>query len=302
MSISRNVKSPALTTGRMVETPGAGLFALPRWLRMLGESPLLMIGAALILVHLFIGIFGAWLAPLPATQFHITEKLQSPSPDHWFGTDQYGRDIFSRILVGAQGILLLAGSATALGLFLGVTVGMVAAYYGGKLDEVLMRLMDAMMSFPTLILAMLVLTMIGPAVQNIVLAIALVFMPRVARVIRSLVLELKTRAFVEAARLRGESDLMIMVREILPNCTSTIVVEGALRISYAILLGASLGFLGLGVQPPTPDWGLMISESRNYIALAPWIVIFPSLAIATLVIGTNLFADGLNHIMEQRGE
>jgi peptide/nickel transport system permease protein len=302
MSLTENFRTSVLNRPRPADRPVRKPFTLPAWVRIFRESPLALAGALLLALHLLMAAVGPWMAPYSATEFHLADKLQPPSALYLLGTDQYGRDILSRILTGAPGILLLAGSATALGLLCGVIVGTVAAYYGGKLDEIIMRIMDAQMSFPTLILAMLVLTMIGPAVQNIVLAIALVFTPRVARVIRSVMLDLKTRAYVEAARLRGESDVMIMLRELLPNAGSAIMVEGAIRISYAILLGASLGFLGLGVQPPTPDWGLMISEARNYIAVAPWMVIFPSIAIASLVIGANLLADGLNRALELRGE
>jgi peptide/nickel transport system permease protein len=199
--------------------------------------------------------------------------------------------------VGSRNILVLAAVSTSLGLALGVAVGLVAGYYGGMLDEGLMRLMDVMMSFPSLLLALLILSTLGPALINIIIGIAIVFMPRVARVIRSVVLDIKTKEFVDAARVRGETGIYIMLREILPNALGPIIVEGSIRTSYAILLGAALGFLGLGVQPPAPDWGLQISEGRNFILAAPWVVLFPSLAIASLVVGVNLLADGLGRIL-----
>lgn len=267
-------------------------------LRLIGSQPLAVVGLAILAVHLLMAVLGPVVAPYPPTEFHLADKLQPPSGQYWFGTDDFGRDIFSRVLHGTRGIILLATTATVLGLLLGVTVGMIAGYLGGAIDEGLMRLMDALMAFPSLLLALLVVTMLGPAIQNVVLAIGLVFMPRVARVVRSVTLGLKTMEYVDAARVRGESRFAIMTREVLPNALTPIVVEGAIRISYAILLGASLGFLGLGVQPPTPDWGLMVSEARHYIGYASWLVIFPSLAIATLVIGVNLFADGLARALE----
>lgn len=273
----------------------------PRWMATLGRSPTARLGALILALHLFLAIFGPTIAPYPATELHIADKLQGPSLDYLFGTDQFGRDVFSRVLCGARSILLLATSSTALGLALGVAVGTVAGYRGGWLDEVIMRTMDALMSFPSLLLAMLILTMVGPATPNIVIGIAVVFMPRVARVVRSVVLGLRTQEYVEAARLRGESAWFIMTREILPNALGPIIVEGSIRMSYAILLGASLGFLGLGVQPPSPDWGLMISEARSFILVAPWLVLFPSVAIASLVVGANLFADGLSQLLEVDG-
>jgi len=259
--------------------------------------PTALVGLIILGVYVLTAFLGPLLAPYPYTEFHISDALQPPSTQYLFGTDQFGRDIFSRVIVGSRNILVLATSATAMGLILGISVGLIAGYYGGLLDEVLMRLMDVMMSFPSLLLALLILSTLGPALINVILGIAIVFMPRVARVVRSVVLGIKTKEFVDAARVRGESDVYIMVREILPNATGPIIVEGSIRVSYAVLLGAALGFLGLGVQPPAPDWGLQVSEGRNFILAAPWLVAFPSLAIASLVVGVNLLADGLGHMM-----
>ncbi|MBI2941492.1 MAG: ABC transporter permease, partial [Chloroflexi bacterium] len=246
---------------------------VPAWVARLAHSPTALLGAAILATQVLLAFFGPLLAPYPSTEFHLADKLQGPSANYLLGTDQFGRDILSRVLHGARGILLLATTSTALGLALGVAVGTIAGYYGGWLDELAMRTMDALMSLPSLLLAMLILTMIGPATPNIVVGIAVVFTPRVARVVRAVVLDLKTHEYVEAARLRGESGLYVMTREILPNALGPIIVEGAIRISYAILLGASLGFLGLGVQPPAADWGLMVSEARNFILIAPWMVL-----------------------------
>jgi peptide/nickel transport system permease protein len=269
--------------------------AHPSWstLRGLIARPAGAVGCALVLLHLALAVAGPALAPYSATEFHMEHRLAPPSAQYLLGTDQFGRDIFSRVLVGAPGIMILATSATALGLALGTAVGLAAGYFGGFVDEVLMRLMDALMSFPSLLLALLILTMVGPATSNVVIGIGFVFMPRVARVVRSAVLSQRTLEYVQAARVRGESALYIMTREILPNIRGPIVVEAAIRVSYAILLGASLGFLGLGVQPPTPDWGLMVSEARNFLLVAPWVALAPAAAIATLVVGVNLVADGI---------
>jgi peptide/nickel transport system permease protein len=272
---------------------------LAAWGRLarLWRFPTAVVGLIIVGTYALMALLGPLLAPYPYTEFHISDTLHPPSTQYLFGTDQFGRDIFSRVIVGSRNILVLATSATAFGLLLGITIGLIAGYYGGLLDEVLMRLMDVMMSFPSLLLALLILSMLGSALINVILGIAIVFMPRVARVVRSVVLGIKTREFVDAARVRGESGFYIMVREILPNATGPIIVEGSIRISYAILLGAALGFLGLGVQPPAPDWGLQVSEGRNFILAAPWVVAFPSLAIASLVVGVNLLADGLGHMM-----
>ncbi|MER3404037.1 MAG: ABC transporter permease, partial [Chloroflexota bacterium] len=168
----------------------------------------------------------------------------------------------------------------------------------GLVDELLMRVADAMLSFPSLLLAMLILAMVGPNTENLIIGIGLIFAPRVARVARSVTLDLCTREYVAAARLRGESGLDILTREILPNALSPLIVEGSIRISYAILLVGTLGFLGLGVQPPSPDWGLTIAEARNFIAVAPWMMFFPAAAIASLVVGANLLADGLYRTLD----
>ncbi|MGH2368458.1 MAG: ABC transporter permease, partial [Chloroflexota bacterium] len=269
-----------------------------RLLRGIVQRPAPAAGLALVVAHLFLGLFGEVLAPYPATEFHIADKLRPPSPAYPLGTDQFGRDVLSRVMIGTRGILLLSTTATLLGLFLGLTVGLAAGYFGRLVDEVLMRLMDAMMSFPSLLLALLILTMVGPATQNVVIGIGVVFMPRVARVVRSAVLTQRSQEYVQAAKLRGESALYVITREILPNMTGPIIVEGGIRISYAILLGASLGFLGLGIQPPAPDWGLMISEARTFLLVAPWIALAPAGAIATLVVGLNLVADGLSQELD----
>ena len=177
-------------------------------------------------------------------------------------------------------------------------LGLVSGYFGGRVDEVLMRVGDGLMSFPSLFLALLIRATLGPNPVNIVLGIAVVFTPRVARVIRSVVLDLRTREFVQAALVRGEGDAYIMLRELLPNAVAPIVVEGSIRLSYAILIGASLGFIGVGVPPPTPDWGRMVFEGRSFLAQAPWLTLAPAAAISSLVVGTTLLADAVSRVLE----
>lgn len=261
------------------------------------RTPAGFIGVFILSVFFFITIFGPAIAPFPFTEQHYSDAFSRPNSTYWFGTDQFGRDIFSRVLVGARNIMVMSFTATFLGLVLGISVGLVAGYFGGLVDEILMRAMDVMMSFPSLLLALLILSVFGTGLVKIIIGIGLVFMPRVARVLRSVVLDLKTQEFVDAAKVRGESAFYIMTQEILPNAMGPITVEASIRVSYAILLGASLGYLGLGVQPPSPDWGLQVSEGKNFIYNAPWVVIFPSIAIAVLVIGINLLADGLRSIL-----
>ena len=274
------------------------LSAIAAILRRLASSPTGMIGVALVGAHLLAALLAPLIAPFSPTEFHVEDKLLPPSGEYWLGTDQYGRDLFSRVVYGGRTALIIASGATALGLLLGGAMGTIAAYYGGKVDEALMRVSDALLSFPSLLLAMLVLTMVGPDLKNLVVGIAVVFSPRVARVTRSVVLGIRGREFVDAARLRGESGLYVMTQEILPNALGPLVVEGSIRVSYAILLVGTLGFLGLGVQPPSPDWGLAVSEARSFISVAPWLVLFPSAAIATAVVGANLLADALHRTLD----
>ena len=266
------------------------------------------IGLPIVLIHLTLVLFGPWLAPSSPTAFHepIQEfAFRSPSLDFLLGTDQFGRDILSRVMAGARSLILVSVAGAALGIALGTVVGMSSAYKGGKVDDVVMRVMDGLMSFPSLLLALLVMSMLAskpaplewiePIWNHLLIAatIGVVNMPGVARVIRSVTLSLKEMEFVQSARLRGERAPYIIFREILPSTLPVLGVEASVRFSYAILLVASLGFLGLGVQPPSPDWGLMISQSRQFLVSSPWVALAPAGAIVSLVVGVNLLADGM---------
>lgn len=269
----------------------------PRWRRLLAATSA-TIGGVILLVYLLLAIFGAAIAPYPPLEFHYQDTLQPPSGTFLLGTDQFGRDVLSRILAGTRSIILIAFGATALGVVGGTLVGLTAGYYGGKIDETIMRVADGLMSFPSLLLALLILTTLGSSLVNIVIGVAITFVPRVARIIRSVALDIRTQPFVQAAQARGERAPYIITREMLPNALPAIIVESSIRVGYAILIGASLGFLGLGVQPPTPDWGLMIYEGRSMIQTAPWLVLGPAVAISLLVIAANLFADGLSRVLD----
>ena len=265
------------------------------YLVKLRRKPLGFAGLIIILFWILVSIFAPYITPYSPTQFS-NDKFASPSPTHPFGTDRWGRDVFTRITAGSRTAFTLALSATLLGLVGGTALGLSAAYFGGWIEEVLGRLMDILMSFPALLIAMFVLGVLGPGTINVIIVIGIAHIPRIGRVARSATLQVKNQEFVEAARVRGESDFYIMGAEILPNILDTLGVEGAIRFAYSIFLSASLGFLGLGVQPPTPDWGLMISESRSYLQIAPWLAIFPALAIASMVLGANFLAEGLEEV------
>ena len=253
----------------------------------------LLVGTLIVGLFFVFAAVGPWLAPYDVEAFHRKDALQAPSAGYWFGTDRYGRDIFSRVLVGSRTTVSMALAGTLLGLGGGLLIGLVSGYVGGRLDELLMRGMDVVMSFPSLLLALLVVAMLGANAVNAILSIGIVFIPRVARVVRSAALGLRTAEFVEAAQVRGERASYILFHEILPNLWPPIIVEGSIRMSYAVLLSVSLSYLGLGAQPPTPDWGLMVSKERVFLVLAPWVVLFPAGAIVTLIMGVNLLGDGL---------
>ncbi len=272
-----------------------------RWqaaLRELYARPASALGTSLVLLFILLALFGPLIAPYSATQQFPAEARQPPSPQHWFGTDRLGRDVFSRVVLGARDILALAGLGTLLAVVIGASIGLFAAYRGGWLEEGVFRVFDSLLALPALLLALLLLGTLGASRNGVLLVIVVVYTPIVARVVRSVVLGAKTKGFVEAAQLQGESTAHILGREIFPLVLPALTVEAALRFSYAIFLVASLGFLGVGVQPPNPDWGLMVNEARNYASLTPWALVFPAGAIALLVIGVNLTADGLKRAVQ----
>lgn len=267
-------------------------------LRRLFKSPLTLVGMAIFCFFLLTAVIGPWIAPYEYQDQNIVDRLEPPSAKYFFGTDQFGRDIFSRILVGSRGIFLLGGTGTLLAALIGTTIGLFSGYYGGLMDELIMRTLDILLSFPPLLLALVLMATLGPSLVNLVAVVTILYVPMLARVVRSMVLDLKTKEFVEAARTRGESQFYILFREILPNALAPVFVEMSMRFSYAIFLVASLGFLGLGQQPPSPDWGLQINEARSYFSSAPWMLLFPAGAISLLVVATNLMSDGIRQILQ----
>lgn len=275
-----------------------------RWLDVLHRlfaRPASALGTAIVLLFLLMTVAAPLLAPYSATEQIAGAARQAPSAQHWFGTDRLGRDVLSRVIWGAQDVLGLAGLGTLLAVFLGAAIGLFSGYKGGWIDEITFRLFDSLLAMPALLLALLLLGTVGPSRNSVMIVIVVVYTPIVARVVRSVVLGIKPKGFVEAARVRGEPLGYILFREILPSVMPALAVEGALRFSYAIFLVASLGFLGVGVQPPSPNWGLMVSEARTYVSLTPWALYFPVAAISLLVIGVNLMADGLKRALQVEG-
>lgn len=271
----------------------SGLQKFKSFLRALYSSRTTALGTTLVLLFLFVAIAGPVIAPYGLNEQIYADARQGPSAAHWFGTDHLGRDVFSRVLLGASEILTLSGLGTLLAVISGASFGLISGYWGGIFDEVLMRIFDSLLAMPALLLSLLILGTVGPSRYGVLIVIVIVYTPIVARVVRSVVLSVKNKAFVEAAQIQGEPLSRILFREIFPSVIPTLAVEAALRFSYAIFLVASLGFLGVGVQPPTPNWGLMVNEARPHVSQLPWTLFFPAGAIAFIVVGVNLMADGV---------
>jgi peptide/nickel transport system permease protein len=289
--VETHTTGAAPTTGRR----------LWRALRQLYAQPASAFGATVFTLFLLTALLGPWLAPYGSNQQIVGDARQAPTIVHWFGTDNLGRDVYSRVVRGARDILSLAGLGTLVAVVLGTGLGLVSGYLGRFFDEALMRFFDSLLAMPALLLALLLLGTLGPSRNSVLMVIVVVYTPIVARVVRSVVLSVKTKAFVEAARVQGETLPAILYREILPSTLPALAVEASLRFSYAIFLVASLGFLGVGVQPPSPDWGLMVKEARSYVDQAPWALYFPAGAIALAVIGVNLMSDGLKRVLQAEG-
>jgi peptide/nickel transport system permease protein len=252
-----------------------------------------MVGLFIVLFWVVCAIFWPLFVPYGPDDQHLEATLAQPSTAHIFGTDQLGRDVLSRVLAGSREVLILAPTATVLGLLGGIIVGLATSYYGGWVDEIVMRVMDAIMAFPFIILGLLILAVMGPSTQNVILVIGFGYIPLTARVVRAAALSVRNLDYVSAARMRGARGVNIMFTEILPNITGPILVEATVRVGYAVFAAASLSFIGLGVPPPSSNWGAMINETHLYVTVDPWIVLAPTLAIASLVVGINLLADGL---------
>lgn len=257
-------------------------------------------GLVVILLFALVAIFANWIAPYGAEELDLSASLSGPSAAHWFGADSVGRDIFSRVIYGARYSLTVGFISVGVGLMIGVPIGLISGYRGGWLDAVVMRVVDILFSFPTILLALIVVTIFGTGLFKAMVAIGIAQMPIYARLTRAMVLKVRTLEFVEASRAVGGSDLRILWRHVLPNAVAPIIVESTLQLASAILSAAYLGFLGLGAEPGTPEWGTMLSEGRNFLAAAPHVTIYPGVTIIVVVLALNLFGDGLKDAFEPR--
>ncbi len=261
----------------------------------------LRIGLVILTIHFIVAIIGPFVVPYAQDEMMTGRPLSGMSFEHPFGVDQLGRDIFSRTLHGGHIVIALAVSGTVLGLVIGSAIGLTAGYIGGWVDDLAMRLIESVISIPFLVLALLAISLAGSEYSGqpvlIVFVVALIYTPRIARMARAAALDIVTRDYIKAAKLRGERTWSVVLREVLPNASSVLLVEFAIRAGYAPVLVGSLGFLGFGMRPPTPEWGLMISEYRNLLIVTPVAVLGPGLMLASLVVGLNLFTEGLARIL-----
>jgi peptide/nickel transport system permease protein len=286
---------------------GGSFFALSerqrRALRQFRQSPLSMVGLAIILVLLAIAIIGPFFVPYPedaSGALNIKEKLDPPTWQHLFGTDQVGRDIFTRVIVGARVSLIAGLVVIALAFTVGTLLGSVAGFFGGRVSEAIMRVTDIFLTIPDLILAMAFAAALGPGLLNVMVAVSLVWWPGYCRLARANVVALRDSQFAEAAQSIGASRSRVLLTHILPNAFPTILVKASMDIGFAVLTTAALGFIGLGTQPPTPDWGVMIADGRKYLREAWWFSTFPGIAILLTVLAFNLLGDGLRDVMDPR--
>jgi len=283
-------------------TPVRAFRALASYVRQLARRPLSLIGLLIVLLFVLLAFLGPLIAPYRFDAIIPNAASQPPSAQYILGTDRLARDVFSRVLWGTRDIISLPLIASVLSVIFGTCIGLFVGFYGGWIDELVSRVLDALLAIPALVLALVMLGTIGPSEIGILIVIVVLYTPIVARVVRSATLNIRGYGFIEAAKLRGEATPYIMFREILPGVLPALAVEGALRFSYAIFLTASLGFLGLGVPPPSPDWGRMVNEARQSFAQTPWALWAPAGAIALLVIGVNLLSDGLRRIFRYEGQ
>lgn len=266
----------------------------------LRKNRLAMLGLGILILIVLTAIFANQIAPYPFDEQDLFATLEGPGAAHWFGTDEFGRDIFSRIVFGSRISLQVGFVAVGFSVLAGGFIGAIAGYYGGRTDNILMRCMDVLLSIPQLLLAISVAASLGPGLLNLMLAVGIAAIPQYARLVRASVLSIREQEFVEASLSVGASDFRIICRHILPNCMAPIIVQATLGVAFAILIAAGLSFIGLGLEPPTPEWGAMLSGGREFIRDYPYMTIFPGLAIMITILGLNFLGDGLRDALDPK--
>lgn len=268
--------------------------------KRLSRAPLAMIGLAIVVVLVFTAVFADYIAPFGYADQDLMAAFEEPSKAHLFGTDEFGRDIFSRIIYGSRISLQVGFIAVGIAVFAGGFLGAIAGYYGGKADNLIMRAMDVLLSIPSILLAIAIAASLGPGLFNLMIAVGISSTPNYARIVRGSVLSIRNQEFVEAAKAVGSSDLRIILKHIIPNCLAPIIVQATLGVAIAILTAAGLSFIGLGIQPPIPEWGAMLSGGREYIRDYAYMTIFPGLAIMITILALNFLGDGLRDALDPK--
>lgn len=268
--------------------------------RRLKRNRAAVVGGVIVLLFVSIAILAPLISPYPPNEGDLVKRLKPPSQEHLLGTDSLGRDLLSRVIYGARISLQIQVVSVLIALVIGTLLGMVGGYYGGKFDHLIMRLMDILLAFPGIFLAISIIAVLGPGLTNLMLAAGIYSIPQFARIVRGSVLTLKEKEFIEAARAVGENDFNILFRYLLPNSIAPIIIQTTLRMATVLLTASGLSFLGLGVQPPTAEWGAMLSNARAYLITAPHVATVPGLAIMLVVMGFNLFGDGLRDSLDPR--
>jgi peptide/nickel transport system permease protein len=290
------------STGTPVKVQNTNATAWKAFYKKLSKNKAALVGALIVLVFVILAIFAPLLAPHDHIMPVMSKKLETPSAEHWLGTDDKGRDILSRLLYGSRISLTVGVLSTLLGAFVGIIMGIVAGYYGRWIDSLIMRICDVLLAFPGILLALAIVAILGASTTNVIIAVAFFAVPTFARIVRGSTLSVKKLEYIDAIRAMGASDFRIIFKHILPNIVSPIIVQATLYIASAIITASALSFLGMGTKPPTPEWGTMLSDGRSYIAQAPHLTLFPGLTILLVVIGFNLFGDGLRDALDPKSK
>ncbi len=270
-----------------------------RWLRQLRRRRIALLGVVLVVLNLAVALLAPAIGRWEPQRLDVQARLAPPTATHWMGTDDVGRDVWSRVVHGTRLSMLVGGAVVILSFAGGIVFGLLGGYYR-PLDNVLMRVMDGFMAFPGIILAIAMMASLGPSVLNVIVALGVVYVPRVARIVRGSVLVIRETPYVEAARALGVPDLLVLGRHVLPNCLSPVIVQGTFIFAAAVLGEAALSFLGVGVPPQIPSWGNVLAEGRLYLQQAPWLTLFPGAAIMACILGLNLFGDGLRDLLDPK--